>query len=86
MEAKKHKGLEILQIICKSISAGRISFIIEYLEKFLREHLVTEVNLGKYDQMLGFITSGLGQNTSVLDSTNTIVLLPSLADPVNKLR
>lgn len=36
--------------------------------------------------MLGFITSGLGQNTSVLDPSNAILLLPSLADPVNKLR
>lgn len=36
--------------------------------------------------MLGFITSGLGQNTSVLDSANAVILLPSLADPVNKLR
>jgi hypothetical protein len=86
VEAKKQKGLEILQIVCRAISADRIGYIIDFLEKYLRDHLVTEVSLGKYDHMLGAINAGLAHNASALDSSNTAILLPTLAEPVSKLR
>lgn len=48
--------------------------------------MVTEVNLGKYDHMLGAITAGLAHNSSALNVNNTSFLLPILAAPVTKLR
>jgi hypothetical protein len=86
MEAKKQKGLELLQLVCRAISADRIAFIIDFLEKYLRDHLVSEANLAKYDHMLGAITAGLAHNSSALDPRNAALLLPALADPVAKLR
>lgn len=86
MEAKKKKGLDLLQLLCRYISPGKLGYIIEFLEKYLREHLVTEVNLGKYDQMLGSISAGLSANQSLLNSSHTPELLPALAQPVTKLR
>jgi hypothetical protein len=47
---------------------------------------VTEVNLGKYDHMLGAITAGLAHNPSALDPQNSLILLPILSEPVSKLR
>jgi hypothetical protein len=47
---------------------------------------VTEVNLGKYDHMLGAITAGLAHNLSALSADNAAILLPLLAVPVTKLR
>lgn len=76
----------MLQILCKSISQNKIGYIIEFLEKYLREHLVTEVNLGKYDQMLGAISSGLSSNNKLIDPENASTLLPVLSQPVSKLR
>lgn len=86
MEAKKKKGLELLQILCRYISHHKISYIIEYLEKYLREHLITEENLGKYDQLLGAISSGLSANRLLIDSKNTATLLPVLSKPISQLR
>ena len=86
LEAKKSKGLDTLQLVCKSISAPRLGYLIDFLEKYLREHLVTEVNLGKYDHMLGAITAGLAHNPSALQADNAAALLPLLAEPVSKLR
>lgn len=63
-----------------------MGYLIDFLEKYLREHLVTEVNLGKYDHMLGAITAGLAHNSSALQADNAAALLPLLAEPVGKLR
>ena len=62
IEAKKRKGLELIQLICKHVSHNKLNYIIEFLEKYLREHLVTEINLGKYDLILGSISAGLSHN------------------------
>lgn len=47
---------------------------------------MTEVNLGKYDHMLGAITAGLAHNSSALNMSNTSFLLPTLSAPITKLR
>lgn len=78
--------MDTLQLVCKAISAPRLGYLIDFLEKYLREHLVTEVNLGKYDHMLGAITAGLAHNPSALQPDNAAALLPLLAEPVSKLR
>ena len=85
-EARKQKGLEILQVVCRAISADRVAFLIEFLEKYLRDHLVSEANLAKYDHLLGAITAGLAHNSAALDPRNAPILLPILADPVAQLR
>ncbi len=48
METKKKKGNELLVVISKQISIDRIRYLIEYLEKFLKDFLNSEANLSKY--------------------------------------
>ena len=42
MEAKKRKGLDLLQILCRKISINKVTYTIDYLQKFLNETLVSE--------------------------------------------
>jgi hypothetical protein len=86
MEAKKRKGLDLLRLVCKCVSEKKVSYIIDFLQKYLNEHLLSEDNIGKYDQMLGAISSGLATNSKVLDPSNAGLLLASLAGPVSKLK
>ena len=85
-EAKKRKGLDLLQLLCRNVTHNRLPFIIEFLEKYLRDHLNTETNLGKYDLMLGCINAGLGHNHSLLSSDHAHVLLEILSQPIESLQ
>ena len=62
MESKKKKGYELLTIMCKQISVSKVSYLIQYFEKFLKEYMNTEVNLNKYDQMLINLIGGFSKN------------------------
>lgn len=48
--------------------------------------MVSEVNLGKYDHMLGAITAGLAHNPALLNPINAPILLPILSEPISILR
>lgn len=57
-------------LISKQVSVERIRFMIEYLERFLKEYLNTEANLVRYETMVGNLINGLGQNEHFVDKMN----------------
>jgi len=42
--------------------------------------------MGKYEQMLGAVSTGFSNNPTVINPDNTPYLLPALANPINTLR
>ncbi len=62
MEARKRKGLDLLQLVFGVLGRGQLNYCIDFLEKYLCLHLTSEDSLGKYDQMLGALAKGLSNN------------------------
>jgi hypothetical protein len=77
MEAKEKKGLDFLQSICHYVSQQKVGYIIMFLQRFLRRHLVSEINLGNYYQVLGAISSGFANNRVLMDFSLLKEILPT---------
>ena len=78
MESKKKKGYELLTILCKQISVSKVTYLVQYFEKFLKEYMNTEANLNKYDQMLINLIGGFSKNQSLLQSSHASTFLELL--------
>lgn len=78
--------MELLQVLSKWVSHKQVNFLINFLEKYLCEHLTSEDNLGKYEQMLGCLSAGLSSNSSVVDPNNASSLLSTIAGPIATLQ
>lgn len=48
--------------------------------------MISEENMGKYDQILGSLSSGLAANQDVMDPAHSSTLLQALSSPVSSLR
>jgi len=73
-------------MISRQISVDRIRYLIEYLEKFLKEFLNSETNLSKYDIVVNSLMNGLGQNEEFADQQNAPVFGQVLCDSMYELR
>lgn len=86
MEARKRKGLDLFQLVFTVIGKTQLNYCIDFLEKYLCQHLTSEDSLGKYDQLLGALGKGLANNPEITDPSNAILLLEAVAVPLNALR
>ena len=72
--------------LAKQITVDKIRYMIDYLEKFLKEYLNSEANITKYEMMINHLTNGLGNNEEFTSPKNAGVFGNMLCESMYELR